>query len=80
VIAVEVSSFGESDVLRLVERAEPTPGAGEVAIRVERCALNASDLLQRAGLYPGGHLLGAANEPVECSAVPMMMGCLPSEE
>ena len=53
-IAVEVSAFGESDVLRLVERAEPTPGPGEVAIRVERSALNASDLLQRAGLYPGG--------------------------
>jgi NADPH2:quinone reductase len=54
VIAVEVSRFGEPDVLQLVERDDPAPGPGEIAIRVERCALNASDLLQRAGLYPGG--------------------------
>jgi NADPH2:quinone reductase len=54
VIAVEVRAFGGPDLLRLVERDEPRPGAGEVLVRVEAVGLNWSDLLQRAGDYPGG--------------------------
>jgi NADPH2:quinone reductase len=54
VIAVEVAAFGGPEVLRVVERAAPVPGPGEVVVRVEACGLNWSDLMQRAGTYPGG--------------------------
>jgi NADPH:quinone reductase-like Zn-dependent oxidoreductase len=53
-IAVEVAAFGGPEVLHVVERAPPAPGPGELVIRVEACGLNWSDLLQRAGTYPGG--------------------------
>jgi NADPH2:quinone reductase len=53
-IAVEVSAFGGPEVLQLVDRPPPEPGPGEVLIQIEACGLNWSDLLQRAGLYPGG--------------------------
>lgn len=53
-IAVEVAGFGGPEVLHVVDRAPPSPGPGEVLIRVEACGLNWSDLLQRAGTYPGG--------------------------
>ena len=52
--AVEIAGFGGPEVLHVVERAPPVPGPGEVLIRVEACGLNWSDLLQRAGTYPGG--------------------------
>jgi len=53
-IAVEVPGFGGPEVLRVVERPPPSPGAGEVLVRIEACGLNWSDLLQREGTYPGG--------------------------
>lgn len=53
-IAVEVSAFGSTEVLHVVDRPPPTPAPGEVLIRVEACGLNWSDFLQRAGAYPGG--------------------------
>jgi len=34
------------------DTAAPTPGPGEVAIRVHATAVNRADLMQRAGLYP----------------------------
>jgi NADPH2:quinone reductase len=52
--AIEVASFGGPEVLRMVDRDAPAPGPGEVLIRVEAIGLNWSDLLQRAGAYPGG--------------------------
>ncbi len=53
-IAVEVGAFGGPEVLRVVEREPPVPGVGEVLVQIEACGLNWSDVLQRAGLYPGG--------------------------
>jgi NADPH2:quinone reductase len=53
-IAIEVAAFGGPEVLRTVERDVPVPGAGEVLIRIEAVGLNWSDLMQRAGAYPGG--------------------------
>ena len=53
-IALEVTAFGGPGVLRVVERAEPAPGPGEVLIRVEAVGVGWSDLLQREGAYPGG--------------------------
>jgi NADPH2:quinone reductase len=38
--------------LRLAQRPAPTPGAGEVLIRVAASGINRPDVLQRAGHYP----------------------------
>ena len=50
--AIEISQPGGPEVLRLVERPEPVPAAGEVLIEVAASGVNRSDVLQRAGLYP----------------------------
>lgn len=50
--AVEISSFGGPDVLRLGERPAPVPGPGEVLIRVAASGINRPDVLQRLGHYP----------------------------
>ena len=50
--AVEISTFGAPDVLRLVDRPMPVAGVGEVLIRVTASGVNRPDVLQRAGHYP----------------------------
>jgi NADPH2:quinone reductase len=50
--AVEISSFGAPEVLRLTQRPVPAPGAGEVLIRVRASGVNRPDVLQRSGAYP----------------------------
>ena len=50
--AVEITSFGPPDVLRLAERPMPVVGVGEVLIRVSASGVNRPDVLQRMGLYP----------------------------
>ena len=50
--AVEISSYGAPDVLRLVERPDPEAGAGEALIRVAASGVNRPDVLQRKGHYP----------------------------
>jgi putative PIG3 family NAD(P)H quinone oxidoreductase len=50
--AVEISSPGPPDVLRVTERGEPAPGAGEVLIDVAAAGVNRPDLMQREGRYP----------------------------
>ena len=49
--AVEISSFGAPEVLRLGERPVPVPGAGELLIRVGASGINRPDVLQRMGHY-----------------------------
>lgn len=49
---VEISSFGPPEVLRLAERPEPAPGAGELLIEVAAAGVNRPDVLQRLGKYP----------------------------
>lgn len=49
--AVEITSFGAPEVLRLGERPVPQPGAGEVLIRVAASGINRPDVLQRKGHY-----------------------------
>lgn len=49
--AVEISSFGAPEVLRLCERPRPVAGAGEVLIRVTASGINRPDVLQRKGHY-----------------------------
>ncbi len=43
---------GPATALRLAERPIPTPGPGEVLLRVQAAGVNRPDLLQREGLYP----------------------------
>ncbi|MCJ0762536.1 NAD(P)H-quinone oxidoreductase [Variovorax terrae] len=50
--AIEITSFGAPDVLRLGERPVPAAGAGEVLIRVAASGVNRPDVLQRTGNYP----------------------------
>lgn len=50
--AVEISSFGAPEVLRLTERPTPVAGPGEVLIRVRASGVNRPDVLQRSGAYP----------------------------
>ncbi|NMM87795.1 NAD(P)H-quinone oxidoreductase [Rhodococcus sp. SRB_17] len=49
--AVEITSFGPPDVLRLGERPVPVAGAGELLIRVAASGINRPDVLQRKGGY-----------------------------
>ncbi len=49
--AVEISSFGGPEVLRLAERPMPQPGVGELLIRVGASGINRPDVLQRLGHY-----------------------------
>ena len=50
--AIEISAPGGPDVLRLVDRPIPEPGAGQVLIKVEAAGVNRPDLMQREGKYP----------------------------
>jgi NADPH2:quinone reductase len=50
--AIEISSFGGPDVLRLAERPMPVAGAGELCLLVAASGVNRPDVLQRAGNYP----------------------------
>ncbi|MEY8689973.1 MAG: NAD(P)H-quinone oxidoreductase [Leptothrix sp. (in: b-proteobacteria)] len=50
--AIEIDHPGAPDVLRLVQRADPVAGLGEVVIRVSASGVNRPDVLQRKGIYP----------------------------
>jgi NADPH2:quinone reductase len=50
--AIEISAPGKPDVLRPVDRPDPTFAEGELLIRVAASGVNRPDVLQRKGLYP----------------------------
>jgi putative PIG3 family NAD(P)H quinone oxidoreductase len=50
--AVRCDGAGDVDVLRWAEVDDPTPGPGEVLVRVVASAVNRADLMQRQGFYP----------------------------
>ncbi len=50
--AIEIARPGGPEVLTLVERPTPSPGPGDVLIRVAAAGVNRPDVLQRIGLYP----------------------------
>ena len=50
--AVEISTYGAPEVLRLCERPDPVAAAGEVLIRVAASGINRPDVFQRTGNYP----------------------------
>lgn len=50
--AIDPAAPGGPDVLQVVQRPVPVPGAGAVLIRVHAAGVNRPDILQRMGLYP----------------------------
>ena len=50
--AVEIAGPGGPEMLRLTDRPVPSPGPGEVLVRVAAAGVNRPDVLQRLGLYP----------------------------
>lgn len=49
---IEITAPGGPEVLRPARRPRPSPGPGEVLIRVAFAGVNRPDAAQRAGLYP----------------------------
>lgn len=49
--AIRFHALGDADVLRFEDVAEPTPGPGEVLLRVRTIGVNYADTLFRRGLY-----------------------------
>jgi putative PIG3 family NAD(P)H quinone oxidoreductase len=49
---VDVPQPGPPDVLSIAEGPTPTPGEGDVLIRVEAAGVNRPDIVQRMGKYP----------------------------
>ncbi len=50
--AWQITENGGPEVLKCVERPDPTPGPLDVLVRVRAVGLNRADLLQRMGAYP----------------------------
>ena len=50
--AIDPAGSGGPEILVPVERPVPTPGAGEVLVRVAAAGVNRPDVLQRKGMYP----------------------------
>jgi putative PIG3 family NAD(P)H quinone oxidoreductase len=71
--AVIASKPGGPEVLTVVEREDPTPGPGQVVVRVAATAINRADTLQRQGFYPpprgASDVLG-----LECSGTVAALG------
>jgi NADPH:quinone reductase-like Zn-dependent oxidoreductase len=49
---VVISRFGAPDVLEIREAPDPSPGEGDIRIRVRAAGINFADILARLGLYP----------------------------
>ncbi|MBI4955635.1 MAG: zinc-binding dehydrogenase [Myxococcales bacterium] len=47
-----ITRAGRPEVLEVREAPDPTPGAGEVRIRVRAAGINFADLMARIGMYP----------------------------
>ena len=50
--ALVIPKAGPPDVLRIEDRPDPEPGAGEVRVRVRAAGINFADLMARQGMYP----------------------------
>jgi NADPH:quinone reductase-like Zn-dependent oxidoreductase len=66
--ALQVSEPWGLDQLKLVELPDPTPGAGEVLVRMRAVSLNYRDLLMVGGIYGRGPATGGA-------VIPFSDGC-----
>jgi NADPH2:quinone reductase len=83
--AIEISHPGEPEVLRLAERPQPVPAAGEVLVRVIAAGVNRPDVLQRRGGYapppgasdlPGLEIAGviAGGDPADLQSSGLRVG------
>ncbi|WP_435364606.1 quinone oxidoreductase family protein [Haloarchaeobius sp. DYHT-AS-18] len=52
--AIEVTEYGDTESMQVVEEDVPEPGPGQVRIEVEAAGINFADVMQRRGHYPGG--------------------------
>lgn len=50
--AIRAVAAGGPDVLRYDDLPDPTPGPGQIVVRIEAAGVNFIDLYQRTGLYP----------------------------
>jgi NADPH2:quinone reductase len=50
---IQIKRHGGPEVLEYGELPDPTPGAGEVLVRVRLAGVNFTDVYQRTGVYPG---------------------------
>jgi synaptic vesicle membrane protein VAT-1 len=50
---VQITAQGGPDVLQVRESPDPTPGEGQIRVRVKASGINFADILMRMGLYPG---------------------------
>src|SRR5258707_14625236 len=50
--AIEFTGAGGPEVVRLCDRPMPTPGPGEILLKVEAAGVNRPDVTQRRGFYP----------------------------
>src|SRR5687767_4881025 len=49
---VWITKAGPPEVLKVREEPDPSPGSGDVRIRVKAAGINFADLMARVGLYP----------------------------
>ena len=49
---IEISEFGDPDVLQISEGDAPIPGENQVLVRVAAAGINRPDVMQRQGKYP----------------------------
>ena len=50
---IQISRYGGPEVLEYGELPDPTPGAGEVLVRIKVAGVNFTDVYSRTGTYPG---------------------------
>jgi NADPH2:quinone reductase len=50
--AVVTNGYGGAEVLSLIEIAKPSPGPGQILIKVAAASVNRPDIIQREGNYP----------------------------
>lgn len=70
--AIEITAPGGPEVLRPANRPVPTPGVGEILIRIRAAGVNRPDALQRAGSYappPGASDLPGLEAAGEVAAI-----------
>lgn len=51
-VAIEITKFGDPEVLVAAERPKPQPGTADVLVKVEAAGVNRPDVSQRRGEYP----------------------------
>jgi NADPH2:quinone reductase len=64
----------EQGAVRVTTRPEPSPGPGQLLVRVEAAGLNGADLLQRAGRYPPPPGAPADIPGLECAGTVVKVG------